>query len=402
MRKLLSGFVLLLTAMFLSLNIVNAQPQPPKVGDAAPDLSLNKILQANEISAINLKSLKGNVIVLEFWGTWCLACFPAIKHFNELSEKFKDKSVRFIAITDEDESSVARFTKAQPIQGWIGLDNNRGTFNSYQASGLPHTVVIDRNGRIAAITLPKNVTETVLNDLLADKQISLPLKEAAPIDLEWDESEAPDGIEPLTQAIIKPSNSTSFGGSNNRPGHFTADGATLLPLIIAAYQTSPYRVINNLPESTKIYKVSVIVPPGREETLFPLFQQALITTFGISVKREMREADVFVLSAPQGAAAKLQPSQAAKELGGNIRNRIFSKRQPIKRLAELLESVLGRSVIDKTNLTGEYDWELQYSKVDKSVLFNSLREKLGLELTETKQAIEMLIIEPPKKTEQAK
>lgn len=389
----------ILIQTFLATNAVNAQNSSLKVGDLAPNLSLNKLLQANGIRNPNIDGQKGSVVVLEFWATWCGPCVAAIKHFNELNEKFKDKPVRFIAVTDEDELSVARFTKALLIHGWIGLDDNRATFNSYQALGLPHTVVIDRNGRIAAITQPKNVTEAVLNDLLADKQISLPVKEAAPFDLEWDKSNAADGIEPLTQAIIKPSNSTTFGGSNNQPGHFTADGVTLLPLIVIAYQTTFQRVVNNLPESTKIYKASIIVPPGREETLFPLFQQTLITTFGINVRRETRETDAFVLSVPQGKTTNLQSSQSAEKFDAVMRNQVRAKKYPVKKLAEQLEMILNRPVVDKTGLTGEYDWELSYSKVDKNVLLNAVREKLGLELIEKKQPIEMLIIE---KTETVK
>lgn len=388
MKRLLLIVLLISLQTFLIINPLNAQNSPLKVSDVAPALSLNKTLQVNGISNTNINGLKGNVVVLEFWATWCLPCVPAIKHFNELSEKFKDKPVRFIAVTDDDELTVTRFTKAQPIQGWIGLDNNRAT----QAVPFPHTVVIDRNGRIAAITQPKNVTEAVLNDLLADKPISLPLKKEVLADLEWDKAEAVDGILPLSQVIIKPSNAAT-GGVMERPGHISADGAVFLNLIVAAYQTTPSRIINNLPESSKKYKVSIIVPPGREEALFPLFQQALATTFGINVRREMRETDVLVLSKAQGGTIKLQPSQSAAEMTSMMRGTIRAKKQQINKLAELLENFLGRPVIDRTELTGEYDWELPYSRVDKTVLLNAMREKLGLELIEKKQPIEMLIIE---------
>lgn len=246
--------------IFLTAIPTIAQNSGLKIGDVAPDLALNKILQANGVRNPNISSLKGNVVVLEFWATWCGPCISAIKHLNELNEKFKYKPVRFIAIADDDELTVARFTKMQPIQGWIGIDNNRATINSYQALPIPHTVVIDRNGRIAAITKPEYVTESVLDDLLTDKPISLPLKKDVLADLEWDNAETSDGIAPLSQVIIKPSNAAT-GGVMERPGHISADGAVFLNLMVAAYQTTPFRVINNLPESDKQYKVSVIVPP---------------------------------------------------------------------------------------------------------------------------------------------
>jgi uncharacterized protein (TIGR03435 family) len=383
--------LILIPAALLIIGVIsaNAQRPSPKIGDQAPALSLSKVIGN---SSVGLNELKGNVVVLEFWATWCVPCIPALNHFNELSEKFKGKPVRFIAITDEDESKIAQFVKTQPIRTWIGFDPTRAAFDAYQAIGLPHTVVVDGNGRIAAITKPENVTETVLNDLLAGKSVSLPLKESIADDLDWDQAVTSDQIKPLMQVIIKPSNANS-GGVKTRSGHVTADGAVLMNLIVAAYQTSPVRIVNNLPESSEKYRVSVIVPPGREDALYPLFQQALTTTFGINVRREMRETDVIILTVPPGKVSKLQPSQAKEALGMMLRGQIRSIKQPIRTLTEFLENIWGRPVIDKTGLAGEYDWELPYSGVDKTILFNAVREKLGLEITETKQPIEMLILE---------
>jgi uncharacterized protein (TIGR03435 family) len=311
---------------------------------------------------------------------------------RRLSPSGQDKPVRFIAITDEDKSKIDDFVKTQPIRTWVGLDQTRAAFDAYRPNGLPHTVIVDSNGRIAAITNPSNVTETVLNDLLVGKSVSLPLKESIGEDLDWDRAVTPDQIKPLMQVIIKPSYA-STGGTKSMPGHVTADGAVLLNLISAAYQTSPVRIVNNLPESSQTYRVSVIVPPGREEALYPLFQQALTTAFGVNVRREMRETDVIVLTLPPGKMSKLQPSQAKEGLSMSMRGQIRSIKQPIRMLADHLENIWLRPVIDKTGLTGEYDWELPYSRVDKTVLFNAVREKLGLEITEMKQPIEMLIVD---------
>jgi uncharacterized protein (TIGR03435 family) len=387
--------LILIPAALLIIGVIsaNAQRPAPKIGDAAPALNLNKILEANENRAVSLKDLKGNVVVLEFWATWCVPCIPALNHFNELSEKFKGKPVRFISITDEDESKIAQFVKTQPIRTWIGFDPTRAAFDAYQANGIPHTVVVDRNGRIAAITKPENVTETVLNDLLAGKSVSLPLKESIASNLDWDQDVTLDQTKPLMQVIIKPSNA-STGGVKTQSGHVSADGAVLMNLIEAAYQTSPIRIVNNLPESSEQYRVSVIVPPGRESALYPLFQQALTTTFGINVRREMRETDVIVLTVLPGKVAKLQPSLAKEQgLAMTARGRIRTIKWPIRALVESLENILGRPVIDKTGLAGEYDWDLPYSRVDKTLLLNAVREKLGLEITEMKQPIEMLIVD---------
>ena len=58
-----------------------------------------------------------------------MPCIPAIKHLNELAEKFKDKPVQFIAVTDEDGISlVTKFLREQPIRGWVGLDTDGSVF----------------------------------------------------------------------------------------------------------------------------------------------------------------------------------------------------------------------------------------------------------------------------------
>jgi uncharacterized protein (TIGR03435 family) len=385
--------LILIPAALLIIGLIsaNAQRPAPKIGDDAPALNLNKILEANENGAVSLKDLKGKVVVLEFWATWCVPCIPALNHFNELSEKFKGKAVRFISITDEDESRIAQFVKTQPIRTWIGFDPTRAAFDAYQANGIPHTVVVDRNGRIAAITSPENVTETVLSDLLAGRSVSLPFKEKIADDFDWDKVAMSDQV--LMQVIIKPSSATSGGVKFFSGEHVSADGAVLMNLIEAAYQTSPVRIVNNLPESSQKYRVSVIVPPGQEDALYPLFQQALTTTFGINVRREMRETDVIVLTVPPGKVSKLQPSQAKEGLIMRMRGQIRAIKSPLRKLAEDLENIWGRPVIDKTGLAGEYDWQLPYSRVDKTVLLNAVREKLGLEITEMKQPIEMLIVD---------
>ena len=107
----------------------------------------------------------------------------------------------------------------------------------------------------------------------------------------------------------------------------------------------------------------------------------------------MRETDVIVLTVPPGKVSKLQPSQAKEQgLAITARGRIRAIKWPIRALVESLENIWGRPVIDKTGLAGEYDWELPYSHDDKTVLLNAVREKLGLEITEVKQPIEMLIV----------
>ena len=107
-------------AIVSAVGIVQAQPaEGPQVGEPAPAIELEGLLHAPE------GDLKGNVVVLEFWATWCGPCIAAIPHLNALTEEFKGKPVRFISVTDEDETKVRKFLEKRTMSSWIGLDTDR-------------------------------------------------------------------------------------------------------------------------------------------------------------------------------------------------------------------------------------------------------------------------------------
>ncbi|HKR58566.1 MAG TPA: TIGR03435 family protein [Pyrinomonadaceae bacterium] len=387
------SLALIVASIFSSLKPTHAQVPSIRVGDTAPEIKLEKLLQAPSDAQTSATSLKGKVVVLEFWATWCLPCVPAIAHLNQVAAKFKDKPVQFIAITDEgDESLVTKFLNEQPVRGWVGLDIDGSVFGAYKPGGRPHTVLVDRNWKIAAITYAEKVTAAVVDDLLAGKPVSLPLKPLG------DGSEADltkTGVE-LFQATIQPSTGSGplYGGMLNAPGRIESDGLPLLPAIVTAYRTSNSRIVESVPLPKDSYKFKVVVPKGREELLYPVFQQALEVTFGLKVRREMREVDVFVLRRDSNQGSSLNPSQASNSAERNDRGFLRAKKQPIKKLADLLEGMFLRApVVDETGLTAEYDWELPYNRASNNVLLDAIRTQLGLEVVRDKRRIEFLVIE---------
>jgi len=136
-----------------------AKPQP------APAATL-KLLQAPHAALDGWSSLRGKLVVLEFWATWCDACVEEQPHLNELADKFKDRPVQFLSVTAEPEEVVRKFLKTHELRGWIGLDPDGAAFEAFGVHGLPHTVVLDADGNVLGETYPELLTPERLEAML--------------------------------------------------------------------------------------------------------------------------------------------------------------------------------------------------------------------------------------------
>jgi thiol-disulfide isomerase/thioredoxin len=143
-----------------------------KEGDPAPALGIEKLLQAPENAVASWEALRGKVVVVEFWATWCVPCIQQIPHMNELVEAFRDQPVQFLSVSDEDEATVSAFLKKRPMKPWIGLDTDQSMLEGYQVFSIPYLVLVDAKGQIAAFLHPAILTKQLLEDVLAGKPLA--------------------------------------------------------------------------------------------------------------------------------------------------------------------------------------------------------------------------------------
>ena len=97
-----------------------------------------------------LKSLKGKVVLVNFWATWCPPCRRELPDLQELSTSFKDKGLVVLGITDEDVSKVQPFVTKQGLTYPILLDAGRKVNKEFNVLGIPRTVIYNRQGHLAA------------------------------------------------------------------------------------------------------------------------------------------------------------------------------------------------------------------------------------------------------------
>lgn len=145
------------------------RPALVKLGELAPQIKLENIVLGGPAVINGWEDLGGKAVVLEFWGTYCDPCLENIPHLNDLAEKFKDKPVAFISVSRESEQDVRDFLKQHRMSGIVAADAPE-VYRSFRVMGIPHTVLLDKESRVTAVTYPSEVSEKTIEDLLSGKK----------------------------------------------------------------------------------------------------------------------------------------------------------------------------------------------------------------------------------------
>lgn len=135
---------------------IEAQEQTPTLGVAEGDLKelVGKPAPAFELAdtegaKVSLESLKGKVVVLDFWATWCGPCAKSLPILNQVAGEFKDKEVVVYPVNlAEDAGAVRSFLQQMHIELRSLLDTQQSVAKEYRVSGIPQAVIIGKDGNV--------------------------------------------------------------------------------------------------------------------------------------------------------------------------------------------------------------------------------------------------------------
>lgn len=373
--------------------------ESPKNGEPPPALQLGEILRGPSKEKIAWNALKDKVVVVEFWNTACGPCIEAIPHWNQLVTRFSKEPVVFLSISDDNPDRVKKFLEKRPISGWIAIDGPLApTAEAFGVVGIPHTVLVDRSGKIAAVTHPDHLKAEHIQELLDGKPSSLPPRQTytAPMAA----AKSPDIALPqtievsITGPFPKPN-----GAYANRSWRFncifTADKAPVPDILATFFQVSE-KLLPPLGFGEELYDVTAAGPPEKRAQLETAFINEARAKWNIAIEPIRREFDVYVMTIGSANPPALKRVQARRG-GGQIPGGFKVGGQPIRSVASFFEMSLDKPVIDETHLDGlwaaEVKWEMTAEELsteanpDPAKVIKAAREQLGLELRRAKRQL---------------
>jgi len=98
----------------------------------------------------HLRDLKGKVVLVNFWATWCPPCRKEMPDLQALYDKYKDQGFLVLSISDEETAKVSPFIAERKITYPVLLDPGRKVNDAFVVEGIPKSFVYDRDGKLVA------------------------------------------------------------------------------------------------------------------------------------------------------------------------------------------------------------------------------------------------------------
>ena len=319
-RKALQFFAVLFVAVLLGAPSLSALPEK---GTPAPPLDSLQLLQAPSGSRADWTSLKGKVVVLEFWATWCSPCVASLPHLNQLVESLDPAKFQFISIDDEDLKAVQTFLAKKKVDGWVGVDTQGGVIAWYGITSRPTSIIIDGNGKIVAATEIDSVSAADLRAVAEGKSVAF--KPVSEIITSNGASDADTATLPLFSVSFNKAAPNAKESTVNHPPTGTdflgndADGQ--MTNVFDAFENR-YFVKEPLPEGHYDLHMNFVDVP--KSVMDSVVQQAVLSGLHLQIQPRIVTKNAYILRATEASKKLLSPSGSTHKVKRGYWHGIYS------------------------------------------------------------------------------
>ncbi|HET7117842.1 MAG TPA: TlpA disulfide reductase family protein [Hanamia sp.] len=425
MKKL--TLICVLAVLCLCLHAQQPALKPLSIGDTVPDITITNVYNY-PASTIHLSDLKGKLVILDFWSTWCGSCIAAFPEMEKLQKEFSNQlQVVLVNVFPHDnaEKVQALFAKRKERTG----DDLNLPYSLLQTAiapyfpfkFIPHYVWIDKNRKIIAITTQDEATSENIKQALNGNVNGIHNK----IDLMTFSMEKPLFVDGnggngdhflyrslLTKYIEGVGNGSGVEkNKDSKITRFFMLNTSPIAILAVAYPDElncpANEIINESgnkievkPTSDSLYANSfcydLIIPPSTIEEMRDYIKEDMKRYFGIKVITEKRKMKCLVLSKSDAINKIISRGSKADIDISETSIKKFMKNQPLSDLIHLLNNLPAtRSipVINETNISSNIDLELPKNFYELTIdSLKAFLKKAGFGVAEKEKEIKVSII----------
>lgn len=396
--------------------------EPLKIGDTVPNVLLNNIINYPQ-KEIKLYDLKGKLVILDFFATWCSNCVAALPKLDSLQRQFDD-SIQIFVVDYEPTPKIMSFVRSSSIAKKVSLPiitSDSVLRILFPHRLLPHEVWITPDGILRATTSSDQVNTTNIKKLLAGKHTHLRVKSDI---MNFDHQQL---LFFNNNVNINPKNlkyySIFSGHINGIPSSSFIKRDTNNLITRVCLTNFPikqlYQFAFNIhwpdnrwilqiasPASIKLtgivrdhtawaihhtYCYELLTPPTSLEKIRQKMQQDLEDYFGYYAEIENRKMKCLVLTANTEAKIPISQGGNAKHNFSNNKTPKFISNQPISILINYLNYTLPIPVLNETNFSSPIDVQLPKDLSNIDSLKYTLH-KYGFDLEESEKMIDVFVL----------
>lgn len=396
--------------------------RPLSIGDTVPDLTLTNVYNYPS-STIHLSDLKGKLVILDFWSTWCSACIQSFPKMEKLQKEFGRK-LQIILINTYKGDSIqgvkSLFERRKAMTGEsVDLPYSLLQFTLLQYfpyKFVPHYVWINKERKVAAITSASEISQKNIQEVIDGKNVSLHTKKD---DLTFnvnkplfvnDNGGSEDDF--LFRSVITPYKeglgyTVGHSGSAGKTSRFYALNQPLAALLAIAFPQEMALPANRRFYSgdnaaslkatiasdsrNNLYCYEIITPAVTHAVLMNYVRQDVVRFFRIVAHRETRNIKCYELHAPDQSKINYSRYSIPRAEFTARSEHKFMRDVPVSYVVKILNNFLPSPLVDETAIQHRVDIYLPDDLTNEKAVIQALTSA-GFTITTSEKAMEVTVI----------